>query len=158
MSRTRGRVAYDTAAAECILARYGRCLKDVKSDGACLFRALADQIHGTEGLAQEVRDACCDEILADAELRYSIEGDVDVYVRKMRKSETWGGELEIAAAVRRFDICLVVVDPATAKSIPYVPVGKHPQKNVCIVVWRGANGETKHYSSSHPVFPPHGRR
>lgn len=42
----------------------GYVLKEMVEDGACLFRAVADQIYGDEEMHSQVRNSCMDYIVS----------------------------------------------------------------------------------------------
>jgi len=153
MSVSRSAARQQLAAANELLRAlpWRREVKDVESDGACLFRALADQVHGTQGAHREVRMACCNFIESNSDFHGAIEGDLTPYLTNMRRDETWGGELEIAAAAAMWGK-VVVVDPSvrTGERFRFWGDG-HGQARFVIVAWRGADGQVKHYSSTTPM-------
>ncbi|KZV80894.1 cysteine proteinase [Exidia glandulosa HHB12029] len=69
-------------------------------DGNCLFRALSDQLYGTQNYHSKLRDEICDWIAARPD-RYAPfvddERGLDVHLRCMRTPGTYGGHLELSA-------------------------------------------------------------
>ncbi|PWA64925.1 OTU domain-containing protein [Artemisia annua] len=82
----------------------------VPADGRCLFRAIAHMVclrNGEEApdenrqreLADELRAQVVDELLKRRkEIEWFIEGDFDVYVKRIEKPYVWGGEPELLMA------------------------------------------------------------
>lgn len=82
----------------------------VPADGRCLFRAIGHMIclrNGEEApdenrqreLADELRAQVVDELLKRRkEIEWFIEGDFDVYVKRIEKPYVWGGEPELLMA------------------------------------------------------------
>ena len=48
---------------ERVLAKKGYQIKKIKEDGACLFRAVADQVYGDEEMHSTIRCHCMDYIV-----------------------------------------------------------------------------------------------
>ncbi|CAL1697712.1 unnamed protein product [Somion occarium] len=69
-------------------------------DGNCLFRALSDQLYGTDTYHLKLRHALCNWIEAHKE-RYApfVDDDrgLDVHLQCMRQPGTYGGHLELSA-------------------------------------------------------------
>ncbi|KAH8831171.1 hypothetical protein DL96DRAFT_1705612 [Flagelloscypha sp. PMI_526] len=82
------------------LKALGLYAADTQGDGNCLFRALSDQIYGTESRHAPLRAAICDYIAANKE-KYGPfvedERGIDVHLRCMRENGTYGGHLELVA-------------------------------------------------------------
>jgi len=128
-----------------LLLEYGLVLREVESDGACLFRALAYSIHGDETLHGDIRELACDRILEDPEISTCIDGRVEEYVSRMRHKTTWGGELEILAVAKACNVTVAVFDAALPERRLY---GSNTGKIVSIVLWRDAMGDSRHYSGT----------
>ena len=93
-------------------------VREMDSDGNCLFRALSDQLYGDYGRKYytEVREDVCnyleeheDEfkffvVLDDDSDRDEEEGSTSYaeYIKKMRSDSEWGGNPELVAAARAF--------------------------------------------------------
>lgn len=88
------------------LAKSGYICERMAADGNCLFRALSHQVYGDADKHLELRNACCDYMLSAGQrehLENFVDGDFEKYVAKMRKPQTWGGNLEIEAMQEMFD-------------------------------------------------------
>jgi len=83
---------------EAVMRRKGYIIKKMGEDGACLFRAVADQLFGDQEMHQCVRAQCMDYIVANADY-YSqyITEDFDDYVSRKRTPQVHGNHLEIQA-------------------------------------------------------------
>lgn len=87
-----------------------------KSDGNCLFSALAHQLFGNHQLHYLVRScvvAYMRENPADYVILFDGEGEWSQYVNQMKENGTWGDELCINAAARCFcvNIHVITSDP-----------------------------------------------
>jgi len=87
----------DALFARCI-AELGYEIKLMNEDGACLFRAIADQIFGDQELHYMVRTSCMDYIVKNKDFfaPYVTE-DFDKYIARKRKWNVHGNHLEIQA-------------------------------------------------------------
>ncbi|XP_065166242.1 OTU domain-containing protein 5-B isoform X3 [Atheta coriaria] len=87
----------DTRFARC-LQKLGFEIKSMRDDGACLFRAIADQIYGDQELHFTVRSACMDYIVKNKDFfaNYVTE-DFDKYIARKRLWNVHGNHLEIQA-------------------------------------------------------------
>lgn len=76
----------------------GLIIKPVKEDGACLFRAVADQVFGDEEMHGAVRQHCLDYIVKNADFfRAYITEDFDRYVERKRRENCHGNHIEMIA-------------------------------------------------------------
>nr|BAJ53192.1 JHL03K20.1 [Jatropha curcas] len=83
----------------------------VTADGNCFFRALADQLEGSEEEHGKYRRMAVQYIMKNREMfEPFIEDDVpfDEYCKSMEKDGTWAGHMELQAAslVTRSNICI----------------------------------------------------
>jgi OTU domain-containing protein 3 len=93
------------------VARLGLFIRDMKGDGNCMFRSVADQLYSQEHRHAEVRGALCDFVEAhrqDFEPFVEDDEDFDVYLARMRGDAEWGGNFELAAVVRCFGVHVIV--------------------------------------------------
>jgi len=83
---------------EAVMRRKGYSIKKMGEDGACLFRAVADQLYGDQEMHQCIRAQCMDYIVANADY-YSqyITEDFEDYVNRKRTPQVHGNHLEIQA-------------------------------------------------------------
>lgn len=80
------------------LAKLGYEIKLMNEDGACLFRALADQIYGDQELHYMVRSSCMDYIVKNKDFFAAyVTEDFDKYVARKRIWNVHGNHLEIQA-------------------------------------------------------------
>ena len=109
---------------ERLMRRKGYSIKKMGEDGACLFRAVADQLYGDEEMHQGVRTQCMDYIVsthffislpvitgfigcrfqegnADYFSQYVTENFTE-YVRRKRRSHVHGNHLEIQALAEMY--------------------------------------------------------
>ncbi|KAH7107867.1 cysteine proteinase [Auriculariales sp. MPI-PUGE-AT-0066] len=94
------------------LRALGLYAADIIGDGNCLFRALSDQLWGTQSHHLKLREEVCDWI-ASRKDRYApfVDDDrgLDVHLRCMRTPGTYGGHLELSAFAhcRRRDVKVI---------------------------------------------------
>jgi len=88
---------------ERVMRRKGYIIKKMGEDGACLFRAVADQLYGDEEMHQAVRTQCLDYIERNTDYfsQYVTEPFAE-YVRRKRRSHVHGNHLEIQALAEMF--------------------------------------------------------
>lgn len=123
------------------LAKFGLKINKIEADGACLFRAFANQYFNDENKHDEVRQACVDFMeknpddfspFIDVEAVASIEEEsggastsacssmigitdsncFSFYCKTMRKPKTWGGEMEIQALSKCYNVNVTVHVPS----------------------------------------------
>lgn len=76
----------------------GFVIKPVQEDGACLFRAVSDQVFGDEEMHATVRQNCMDYIVKNADFfRSYITEDFDHYVSRKRRQHCHGNHIEMIA-------------------------------------------------------------
>jgi len=99
-----------------LLKSCGLWIKEVEADGACLFRAFADQLDGDGGTAHAAyRERCVDFIQAHREdFEPFLEQDFDEYCARMREPTTWGGHVEAQALARCGGVNVLIYRPAEA--------------------------------------------
>lgn len=160
-------------------ARRGLVEREIRPDGHCLFSAVADQLGavgiptttppspsaggGAKADEQEpgyktVRRRAAGYIEAHGdEYAGFLEEDLGAYVRKMRDTAEWGGQLELLAlaSVYGVEICVVqaggveVVQPATAAATAN-GTGEsegEERKKIWLAYYRHGYGLGEHYNS-----------
>ncbi|XP_076469586.1 OTU domain-containing protein 5-like isoform X2 [Babylonia areolata] len=82
----------------------GFIIKKMGEDGACLFRAVADQIYGDQEMNSVVRNMCIDYMAKNAEFfsQYVTE-DFQTYLNRKRMDDCHGNHLEIQAIAELFN-------------------------------------------------------
>jgi hypothetical protein len=99
-----------------LLKSCGLWIKEVEADGACLFRAFADQLEGGGGAAHAAyRERCIDFLQANrTEFEPFLEEDFDQYCARMREPAAWGGHVEAQALARALGVNALIYQPAEA--------------------------------------------
>lgn len=99
-----------------LLQACGLRIKEVDSDGACLFRAFADQMEGNGGDGHAAyREKCIDFLQAHrADFEPFLEEDFDRYCTRMREPAAWGGHVEVQALARALGVNAMIYQPAEA--------------------------------------------
>lgn len=152
-------------------ARHGLEEHEIRPDGHCLFSAVADQLGqagvplaaaaageptGEEGKAEPgyktVRRAAAGYIEARGDdFAGFLEEDLGSYVRKIRDTAEWGGQLELLAlaSVYRVDVC--VVQDGRTEVIQPSGGGEAEQgekrKKIWLAYYRHGYGLGEHYNS-----------
>lgn len=72
-------------------------IKEMKSDGNCMFRAISDQLYGTEIYHQDLRRFAMEYIQLEKEFfqDFILSGDVEKYVEYKSKDGVWGDNIEL---------------------------------------------------------------
>ncbi|GJS70959.1 OTU domain-containing protein-like protein [Tanacetum coccineum] len=115
----------------------------VPADGRCLFRAIAHMVclrNGEEApdenrqreLADELRDQVVDELLKRRkEIEWFIEGDFDVYVKRIEKPYVWGGEPELlmASHILKTTISVFMLERNSVRLLNIATYGKEYEQD-----------------------------
>ena len=73
-------------------------LREVEGDGNCMFRAVSDQVYGTDKHYQLIREKCMDYLVILRKFfEPYIDEDFDDYIKVKRKNKTWGDDVELEA-------------------------------------------------------------
>ncbi|KZT25008.1 cysteine proteinase [Neolentinus lepideus HHB14362 ss-1] len=95
-------------------------------DGNCLFRALSDQLYGTEAYHHQLRDSVCNWVAAHKD-RYAPfcedERGLDTHLRCMRQPATYGGHMELSAFAHMTRRDVKVVQPGLVYVIEWAAGG-----------------------------------
>ncbi|EPQ55723.1 cysteine proteinase [Gloeophyllum trabeum ATCC 11539] len=95
-------------------------------DGNCLFRALSDQLYGTESYHLQLRQQVCNWIEAHKD-RYAPfcddERGLDTHLRCMRQPATYGGHMELSAFAHMTKRDVKVVQPGLVYVIEWAAGG-----------------------------------
>jgi len=83
---------------ERVMRRKGYIIKPMGEDGACLFRAVADQLYGDQEMHPCVRAQCMDYIQGNSD-HYAqfVSEPIEIYVERKRALTVHGNHLEIQA-------------------------------------------------------------
>jgi hypothetical protein len=143
------------------LLNQGHLIREMNSDGNCLFRSLSDQLYNDHGDEHgTVRNEICNHLEQHKDEFQSFllmnEGDEDVmnmndYVEHMREHTTWGSDIEIVAACRRYNVGIKVF----STHYGVLRFGNHEGKNNdkasevsdLLLSYHGND----HYNSVHPI-------
>lgn len=83
---------------ELIMNKKNFRIKKIIGDGNCLFRAISDQVYGTEDNHQIIREKCVEFIILKKNFfKDFIDGDFDEYVEEKKHLGEWGDDVEIEA-------------------------------------------------------------
>uniref|UniRef100_H0WUP0 OTU domain-containing protein 5 n=2 Tax=Otolemur garnettii TaxID=30611 RepID=H0WUP0_OTOGA len=87
-----------------LLDKKGFIIKQMKEDGACLFRAVADQVYGDQDMHEVVRKHCMDYLMKNADYfsNYVTE-DFATYINRKRKNDCHGNHIEMQAMAEMYN-------------------------------------------------------
>ncbi|CAF3043021.1 unnamed protein product [Rotaria sp. Silwood2] len=92
----------------------GFIIKPVQEDGACLFRAISDQVFGDEEMHSIVRQNCMDYIVKNSDFfRAYITEDFDQYITRKRRQNCHGNHIEIIALSELYNRPIEVYEYST---------------------------------------------
>lgn len=138
--------------------------KQIAPDGHCLFSAVADQLEqnsvplvqdGSGGGDAEakvpayktVRKAAAGYMLENADdFAPFLEEDLEGYAAKMRDTAEWGGQLELMALARRYNVEIRVIQDGRTEKIGEEE-GKASGKTLWLAYYRHGYGLGEHYNS-----------
>mmetsp|Transcript_946 Transcript_946/g.2255 ORF Transcript_946/g.2255 Transcript_946/m.2255 type:complete len:266 (-) Transcript_946:1932-2729(-) len=97
----------------------GCFVKGIKGDGNCLFRAVSDQIYGTEDLHTSLRAQSIEFMIIARDLMeaFVIGESYDDYVTRMAKEGVWAGHLELQALSMALQVNIIVHHLRTAPAV-----------------------------------------
>ncbi|XP_037582940.1 OTU domain-containing protein 5-B isoform X2 [Dermacentor silvarum] len=86
------------------LRKKGLLIKNMGEDGACLFRAVADQVYGDQEMHKAVRKLCMDYMAKNSDY-YSqyVTEDFDKYLERKRCDHIHGNHIEMQAMSEMFN-------------------------------------------------------
>lgn len=137
--------------------------KDIQPDGHCLFSALADQLsHNNiplggggdkEEPAYKTIRKTATGYMEEHEDDFApfLEEDFGGYVRKMRDTAEWGGQLELMAVARRYGVEIKVIQDGRTENISGRQEEKEGEgdeaKTLWLAYYRHGYGLGEHYNS-----------
>ncbi|KAL4625895.1 hypothetical protein ACB092_05G058300 [Castanea dentata] len=125
------------------LKLYNLVENEVKGDGNCQFRALADQLYGDPDLHAFVRE----QLKSQLELYQNyVPMSYSDYLEKMSKEGEWGDHVTLQAAADQFGVKIFLI--TSFKDTCYIEILPHVQKSKRVLMlsfW----AET-HYNSINP--------
>jgi len=94
----------------------GFYIKEMVQDGACLFRAVADQVYGDQNMNDEVRRNCMDYMMKNCDFFSNfVTEDYVSYIARKRLPHTHGNHLEMQAMAeiynRNFEVFQYSTEP-----------------------------------------------
>ena len=139
----------------------GLQVKDVKSDGNCMYYAVADQLSRNLSISKtwhELREKICDYMLENPDnfQPYITTADGDLidsdkyqeYCEKIRDTLVWGGQLELKALA---DVLGVLIEVVQNEGSELVIGNETDGKAKLIVTYhRHMFGAGEHYNSTEP--------
>ncbi|KAG6622967.1 OTU domain-containing protein 3 [Phytophthora cinnamomi] len=135
------------------LADVGCKLHEVEADGNCLFRALGDQLYGDQHRHEEIRGKIVDYLEQhrdDFEPFMEDEEKFDRYCERMREDGTWGGNQELYAAARLFQVYVVVHQDQPSARIMVIECDRLKPTRFAHVAYHGED----HYDSVRALRDP----
>ncbi|KAF4032050.1 OTU-like cysteine protease domain-containing protein [Phytophthora infestans] len=135
------------------LADVGCKLHEVEADGNCLFRALADQLYGDQHQHEDVREkivSYLEQHRDDFEPFMEDEEKFEKYCARMREDGTWGGNQELYAAARLFQVYVVVHQDQPSARIMVIECDRLRPTRFVHVAYHGED----HYDSVRALKDP----
>lgn len=87
-----------------LMEKKGFEIKKMKEDGACLFRAVADQVYGDQDMHDVVRRHCMDYLTKNADYFSSyVTEDFTTYINRKRKNNCHGNHIEMQAMAEMYN-------------------------------------------------------
>jgi OTU domain-containing protein 6 len=129
--------------------------KEVRSDGHCLYAAIADQLRhcdiavdhsGPIDYRAVRRDAACFISEHPDDFAAFIEEPLDSYVEKIRETGEWGGQLEMSALSQAYGITINVIQ-GDGRLEKIATAGSQDGKEIWLAYYRHAFGLGEHYNS-----------
>jgi len=106
-----------------LLRACGLWCKKVEADGACLFRAFADQLEGDGGSEHAKYRALCVSFLEAHRTEFApfVEAPFKGYCARLREPAAWGGHVEAQVLSRALGVNALIHRPADVQSAEDVP-------------------------------------
>ncbi|XP_078486555.1 uncharacterized protein LOC100187208 [Ciona intestinalis] len=94
----------ETKFAQALKEVRGFVIKETVEDGACLFRAVAEQVYGDQNMHDEVRRNCMDYMTKNSDFfSHYVTEDFVAYVTRKRLPHTHGNHLEMQAMAEMYN-------------------------------------------------------
>eukprot|EP01083_Nonionella_stella_P296960 1008646_1 len=84
-------------------------MKEMASDGNCLFRSVADQVYNDVDLHPKIREACCDYMDRNRSFFEQFEPDFDQYLSNKR-ADGWGDHVDIIAICEMYNRPVAIME------------------------------------------------
>lgn len=147
------------------LEKRGLVEKEIRSDGHCLYSAIADQLaqEGVDIMLNQstppqleyraVRQTAADYILNHPDdFTPFLEEPLDSYVQKIRDTGEWGGQLELSALANAYGLDINVLQ-GDGRVEKITSTSKIP-KEIWLGYYRHSFGLGEHYNSLRKAQPP----
>lgn len=145
-------VSADRARLQALLTQHGLEEAHVVGDGACQFRAVADQLYRSERYHPAVRAAVVRQLRSCPERYAPFVSDwpsYEAYCDAMERPATWGDHVTLQAASDAYGCRIAVVTTyAQAAYLEVLPHGEGPRTQRCL--WLCLHAEV-HYNALYPV-------
>lgn len=135
---------------------YNLTEKDIEPDGHCLFSAVADQLlqnavpvgtQSDELPYKAVRRAAADYMVAHRDdFAPFLEENLEEYAEGIKDTAEWGGELELMALARNYEVEIRVIQDGRMEKIGEVE-GRESGKVLWLAYYRHGYGLGEHYNS-----------
>lgn len=127
------------------LSQYQLVERRIQGDGACQFRAIADQLWQDESKHALVRSNVCYQMYRHPELyREHIPSDYAAYCRSMQNLTTWGDHVTLQAAADAYGLRIMVLTSwRDSEVVEVVPRGACDSERVLYLSFWGGS----HYNS-----------
>jgi hypothetical protein len=108
----------------------------IPKDGACLFRAVAEYIYGSQTLHSKIRNETVD-YLAEHKDRFAPfvparEGQTyETYLDFMRKDKAWGGQIELQAISNRYSVNVIIYSQTESEVLFEIDNGSKTTLRLC---------------------------
>lgn len=145
------------------LGKQGLQLKEVKSDGNCMYYAVSDQlqrIYQISKTCEQLRTSCCEHMLKNVDEfqpYLTLDSDCDMdeekyreYCEKIKDPTVWGGQLELKALT---DVLAVLIEVVQAEGSELIIGNSSSSENKRLVITyhRHMLGSGEHYNSTEPA-------
>ncbi|CAD5221806.1 unnamed protein product [Bursaphelenchus okinawaensis] len=133
----------------------GYVVKEVKGDGACMFRAVADQIYGDQEMHREVRRLCMDYVAKNRDhFSQFITEDFNDYLTRKRLDAVHGNHVELQAMSEIFLRPIEVYEYSTDPINTFHPISREANTGVENPAIRLSYHGSVHYNSVVDPFNP----
>jgi len=127
----------------------------IEGDGACQFRALAHQLHGSQARHGDVRSAVVSQLRKDPD-RYCgfVQEDFGAFTRRMAQPREWGDHVTLQAAADAFFVQICLVTSYAERGFVSIKPADSPGRAAPKTIWLAFWAEI-HYSSIEQIAGVH---
>lgn len=118
------------------LAEFGLRERKTEGDGACQFRAVADQMWGDQTQHRVVRQRALETLLlGEDRFRHFVHDEPwDTYLERMSRDDGWGDNLTLQAIADAFEVDMTVLTSFSSDDVIRVLASNGPQQRPNIVL------------------------